>query len=193
MKTTLIACMLLGACFFSFSQGVFTNHTNAALQKVMVDFPHRLENIKGSPLNREKNVSSFISNIDIPGAVESKVLQYQTAKGSYIGWNCLLYASPKFEDASKKFKELFNDIHNTIIRIEAERPFILTGAYEQPCAEKAFQSINFQLLPSPVALQKVKVDLAFRQDNDQWQVYIAVYEQPDQQALSFVSYDNTNH
>src|SRR5687767_8584312 len=118
MKTTLIACMLLGSCFFSFSQGVFTNHTNAALQKVMIDFPHRLENIKGSPLDQERSVSSFTSNVDIPGSLESKVLQYQTPKGNFIGWSCLLYSSSRFEDAGKKFKELFNDIHNTIIRTD---------------------------------------------------------------------------
>jgi hypothetical protein len=193
MKTTLIACLLLGSCFLSFSQGVFTNHTNAALQKVMIDFPNRFEHIKGSPLNREKEVSSFISNVDIPGSIESKVLQYQTGKGDYMGWSCLLSRSPNFEEASRKFKDLFNDIHNTIIRTDGERPFILNGVYQEPSAEKGFQSIAFQLLPAPIALQNIKVDLGLRQYNGQWQVYIAVYEQPDQQSASaFANYD-ANH
>src|SRR5690606_26807914 len=49
------------------AQGVFSNQTNVALQKVIEDFPNHFRNIKGDLI--ENNGSDYKSKVEMPGAI----------------------------------------------------------------------------------------------------------------------------
>jgi hypothetical protein len=51
--------ILMFACLNSSAQGVFTNQTNAAIEKVIQDYPNQFKNITG-PLLLEKQQSCFV-------------------------------------------------------------------------------------------------------------------------------------
>ena len=94
--------------------------------------------------------------------------------------------SETFSEAKNRFTELYNQIRNTIVKMEGEKPFILNGNYETPSDDKKFTSVLFQLLPSTGEMQKLKVELTLQHTMNDWKITLAVYdmdrknnEQPD--------------
>ena len=158
------------------AQGVFSNKTNAALQKVIEDYPNQFRNIKGEQLAEHAQVTDYQSKVQVPGSNTCVLSKYGNNNGSYT-WKCELYSSHDFDQAKTKFSELYNQIHNTIIKVEGEKPFILNGKYEMPGKEKQNTSILFHLLPSPEAMQKLKVELTLQKESSDWKIVLNVIEQ----------------
>ena len=75
-----------------------------------------------------------------------------------------------------KFKELFNQIKNTIIKIEGEKPFILNGSYQSPTEDRKFNTVMFQLLPSGGEMEKLQVELSMNYVITGWKITLTVYE-----------------
>jgi len=156
------------------AQGVFSNQTNIALQKVIEDFPNHFRNIKGDQLS-DNNSSDFKSKVEIPGAINCLVKDNGTGKDIYT-FKAELYQTPDFEQARKKFSELYNQIHNTIIKIEGEKPVILNGKYEAPDGEKKFTSISFHVLPATGYMRRLKVELSLQESAGGWKIALNVSE-----------------
>ena len=155
------------------AQGVFSNQTNVALQKVIEDFPNQFRNIKGDQL--AENHSDYRSKVEIPGAIACVISENGPRKEMY-SFKAELYQSNDFEQAKKKFNELYNQIHNTIIKIDGEKPVILNGKYEVPYGDKKFTSIGFHVLPATGHMRKLKVELAMNESGGAWKITLNVYE-----------------
>ena len=84
--------------------------------------------------------------------------------------------SETFSDAKNKYIELYNQIRNTIVKMEGEKPFILNGKYETPTDDRKFTSVIFQLLPATGQMQKLKVGLTLQQTMRNWKITLAVYD-----------------
>lgn len=175
-----VACLLITALpvMASMAQGVFNNQTNMALQKVIEDFPNKFRDIRGNRLSGNSQWVSYQSKVAIPGARKVVIVQEGSARRESYTWKCELYASGDFAEVKQKFRELFGNIKNSIIKIEGQQPFILNGKYETPSEEQNNTSILFQLLPSTGVLQHLKVELAMRQVAGDWTITLKVYEQP---------------
>ncbi|WP_315818931.1 hypothetical protein [Paraflavitalea speifideaquila] len=119
------------------AQGVFSTKTTAALQKVIEDYPNHFKNIKGDRLSEHTRAVDYKSRVEIAGAVNCIVTQYTATPRDQYSWSCELARSAEFEQAKASFRELYNQISNTIIKIEGEKPFILNGKYEAPVGEKS--------------------------------------------------------
>ena len=161
------------------AQGVFSNQTNVALQKVIEDYPNQFRNIKGDLLAENSKITDYKSKVEVPGSIGCVLTQYGNDKGAY-SWKCEVFESGDFDIAKSKFSELYNQIHNTIIKVEGEKPFILNGKYEVPGKEKKSTSINFHLLPSPEIMHKLKVELNLQKYASEWKVVLNVFEQEGQ-------------
>jgi len=98
-------------------------------------------------------------------------------------WKCELFASADFEQAKSKFSELYKEIHNTIIKIEGEKPFILNGKYEFPEEEKKLTTIPFQLLPSSANMRQLKVELQLEHGAD-WKITLRVCDHEGQSDVA---------
>ena len=159
------------------SQGVFTNDVNSALQKVIQDYPNRFVNIKGAQVNGNSNSVQYHSTVKVPGSLNCLLTQHSATRKEIYSWKCVMLESEQFEEAKYKFAELYNQIKNTIIKIEGEKPFILNGKYEVPCNEKKITSIIFQLLPATGDMQKLKVELTLQHYLNDWKVILTVYDQ----------------
>lgn len=178
MKSGTLLLLLLSFASVTFSQGVFSNQTNAALQKVIGDYPNRFDNIRGNQIQVHSNAVDFNSKVKIPGAVNCVITQFKTPDPS-ASWNCDLYGSPDFEKASARFHDLYNQIRNTIIKIEGEKPFILNGQYETPSGEIKATIIRFHFLPASEAIQGLKVELSL-QYTSEWTILLTVNDQEKQ-------------
>jgi hypothetical protein len=158
------------------AQGVFSNQTNAALQKVIEDYPNNFRNIKGDRISTSEKIADYKSKVQVPGSITCVLTQDGSGKAVY-SWKCELFETGDFDKAKSKFSELYNQIHNTIIKMEGEKPFILNGKYEVPGKERYFTNVIFHLLPSPEIMQKLKVELTLQYESSEWKIALNVYEQ----------------
>lgn len=176
MKNICLPFLLLALNFSVEGQGVFSNKTNTALQKVIEDYPNKFRNIIGDKINSDHRVTDYHSRIEVPGAMTSTVSHYNSTKTEGYSWKAELFESNSFEQSSQRFKEVFENIKNTIVKIEGMSPVILNGKYEYPAEDKKQTTIAFHLLPANGELQKLKVELSIRQQNNGWKIMLTVFE-----------------
>ena len=176
MKRIITLVIVFTFSLATLSQGVFTNDVNAALQKVIQDYPNNFANLKGAQVSGNPSTRQYHSIVEVPGSLNCILTQYRASKKEYYSWKCIILESAKFEQARNKFTELYNQIGNTIVKIDGEKPFILNGKYETPSDEKKFTSVIFQLLPATAEMQKLKVELSLQHDASDWKVSLTVYD-----------------
>ena len=168
--------ILLFVCLKVSAQGVFTNQTNSAIEKVIQDYPNQFRNITGAMLVEKQQTIDYQSNIQIPGAISCQVIKYSSARPT-LYWRAELMQTGSFDEARSLYKDIYNQVRNSIIKIEGEKPYILNGQYDIPDERKRFHSVVFSMLPSVGELQKVKVELSLVQQSAKWKVVIAVHDQ----------------
>lgn len=169
---------------FSFAQGVFTNQTHSTLQQVISDFPHHFKNIKGERMNADPQTTDYASSVRIPGAINTVITQYSSdANQEIYSWKTLLYESEEFDAVAAKYRELYAQIRNSIIKVEGEKPFILNGTYEVPTEEKRFATSVFYLLPASGDMQRLRVELGMQYYVTEWKVSLTVYDQEEERVV----------
>ena len=156
----------------AFTQGAFDNNTHTALQKVIADFPNDFRNIRGDKLPGKS--AEFHSSIQVPGSQHCVFVEGQMRKN--YTWECQFLSTADFEQANKRFKEIYESVRNSIIKIDGKAPFILNGKYEYANPNNDQTHINFELLPSSGELQSLKVELLIRKDGGAWKVSLLVYD-----------------
>lgn len=174
MKNVTYLLLFFFGTLTTHAQGVFSNQTNVALQKVIEDFPNHFRNIKGDLI--ADNRTDYRSKVEIPGSINCVISENGPGKDIYA-WKAELYQTNNFDQARKKFSELYNQIHNTIIKIEGEKPVILNGKYEVPDGEKKFTSIGFHVLPATGHMGRLKVELALHESAGAWKISLYVLDQ----------------
>lgn len=174
-----------------FAQGVFTNTTHSALQKVIGDYPNHFRNIKGPVLNEDMQSTDYESKVQIPGASAAVITKYSSAEEKEVySWKCILAESEDFEAIAKKYKDLYNQIRNSIVKVEGEKPFILNGLYEVPTEDKRFVSTAFTLLPAVGNLGKLKVELVLEYYVTEWKISLLVYDQQEETLVMQANNDD---
>ncbi len=170
-----IAFLLNAAWLFS-QDDVFSNKTNVALEKVIRDYPNRFHNIKGEMISQHAQVAEYKSTISVPGASYCSIWKYNVANNEVYNWNCTTFNSPNFMQARAKFKEIYDQIENTIIKIDGQKPFILNAQYRTPTELHNVNSISFELLPLVDEMRNLKIDLSLEKESNIWKVKLNVYE-----------------
>lgn len=176
MKSAIFCTLILCYSFSGQAQGVFSNQTNEALQKVISDYPNRFGNIRGEMIAEHPQTIEYRSNVAVPGSLNCIVTKYNAVKKEIFSWKCLMYETDEFVQARNKFKELYNQLKNTIVKIDGEKPFILTGKYETPLETKKFTTIIFELLPASSEMQHLKIELSLQHYITDWQITLNVYD-----------------
>jgi len=174
MKITPLVLLML-ASFAVEAQGVFSNKTNTALQKVIEDYPNKFRNIIGDKIGAHQQETDYRSKIEVPGAMASVITQHNSIKNDLYSWKSELFESGSFDQSRDRFKEVFDNIKNTIVKIEGMSAVILNGKYEYPTENKN-TTIAFQLLPANSELQKLKVELSLQQASNGWKIVLRVHE-----------------
>ena len=170
--------------FYSIGQGVFTNQTHTTLQKVISDYPYQFKHIKGETINEDPQSTDFASSVAIPGALNTVITKYSSSDDRQVlSWKCVLAETDDFEVVSKKYRELYDQIKNSIIRMDDDRSFILNGSYELPTEEKQFNASSLQLLPPTGDLSKLKVEITLEFLITEWKLTLLVYDQQEEKIV----------
>jgi hypothetical protein len=176
MKNTLLLLLIFSFNCACRSQGVFSNQTNNTLEKVVQDYPSQFKNIKGELLSSRPGSEEYKSTIAIPGAISTTITQLAVGHKQTVSWQSVIYAGNTFTAAKDRYEELFNQIKNTIIKPQGGKAAIVNGLYMNPSEDKTFNTIQFDLMPANVLLQKVNIDLILKNTGTQWQIILSVYD-----------------
>ncbi|WP_127132701.1 hypothetical protein [Pseudoflavitalea rhizosphaerae] len=174
MKSVQILLLFLTTTLTATAQGVFSNQTNAALQRVIEDYPNRFKNIKGDLLQESGNAADYQSKVQIPGSLHC-VISLASQPAPLSNWTCSIFLSTDYDKARQKYQELYDQISNTIIRIKGQKPFILNGSYTTPEQESKSTATRFQMTPAPECVQNLKIEINLR-FKEEWEVVLSVYE-----------------
>jgi hypothetical protein len=183
MKTVILAIILVTLSIDALTQGVFSNATNIALEKVIQDYPNRFRNIKGAVLLENAQATNYESSVKIPGSLSCIVSQSNARNREVLSWKADLFTSADFGEARQKYAELFNQIKNTIIKFNGSKPYILTGQYTSPDEARPFHAVVFNMLPATGDLQKVKVEISLEQQGTNWKLQLAIYDDREEQFV----------
>ncbi len=177
MKSTLIMLAFFAHSIATWAQeDVFSNKTNMALEKVIKDFPNRFHNIKGEMIVQRAQTTEYRSTIQVPGTSSCTVIKHAVSNNDVYSWNCSVFATRDFNLAKNKFKEIFDQIENTIIKIDGQKPFIMSGQYRTPQEERKYTNVVFEILPAVGDMQKLKVELTMQYIGSEWKVFLTVYD-----------------
>ncbi|PWT72631.1 MAG: hypothetical protein C5B59_15300 [Bacteroidetes bacterium] len=154
---------------------VFSNKTNLALEKVVKDFPNRFHNIKGDLIVQHAQSAEYKSTIQVPGATAC-IIKHSAVNADAYSWSCTAMNSHDFVIAKNKFKEIYDQIENTIIKVDGQKPFIITGQYRTPYEEKKLTTVVFELLPAVGEMKKLKIELTLQSISSEWKVSLTVYD-----------------
>jgi hypothetical protein len=169
-----IASLVFSYAVFSQTEDVFSNKVNTALEKVLKDYPNRFHNIKGEVILEGQQTTEYRSTVQVPGSASCVVTLKNQAKKDDCTWTCTAFKTSDFNLARNKFKEIFDQVENTIIKLDGEKPFILSGQYMAPAVDNKSTSINFELLPAVGEIKKIKVDLILLKNPREWMVSLHV-------------------
>ena len=177
MRSIFITLAFLTNTAMLFAQDdVFSNKTNIALEKVIRDYPNRFHNIKGDLISQHAQVSEYKSTISVPGASYCSIWKYNVANNEMYNWNCTTFNSPNFMQARARFKEIYDQIANTIIKIDGQKPFIVSAQYRTPTELRNTNMISFELLPLVNDMKNLKIDLSLEKEDAIWKVKLSVYD-----------------
>ncbi len=179
MKSLTLVWMLCST-FFAHSQGVFTNETHTALQAVVDDFPNHFRNIRGELLRNDVQTADYASRVEIPGALSTVITRYTSQKDTdSYGWKAVLAEYEEFGEAARRYREIYRELKNSIIKMDGEKPFILNGTYEIPTESKRFIVSKFYLLPPAELLKDLRIELTMEYILTEWKVFLQIYDQEE--------------
>ena len=177
MRTIIFTLFLLLPATLLFAQDdVFSNKTNQALEQVIRDYPNQFHNIQGDLVNQKSNQTEYKSTVLMPGAIACTISKSGAAAEATYSWSCVAANSNSFSAARAKYKEIYDQIANTIIKVEGQKPFILSGQYRTPTETRNLNAISFDLLPAVGEMKSLKIDLSIEKDMASWKVKIHVYD-----------------
>jgi hypothetical protein len=169
--------LLLPASVLLAQDDVFSNKTNQALEQVIRDYPNRFHNIQGDLINQKSNSAEYKSRVMMPGAIACTISKTgASADEAAYSWSCVAANASNFSIARAKFKEIYDQIANTIIKVEGQKPFILSGQYRTPTETRNLNAISFDLLPAVGDMKSLKIDLSIEKDMATWKVKLHVYD-----------------
>lgn len=176
MRSILLTFFLTLNAAWLFSQDdVFSNKTNQALEKVIRDYPNRFHNIKGEKISQHANTAEYKSVILVPGA-SSCTLSKNVSSNDFYSWSCTALNSRDFIAARSRFKEIYEQIENSIIKVDGQKPFILSGQYRTPTELRNMNTISFELLPAVGDMKSLKIELSLEKSMALWKVKLNVYD-----------------
>ena len=184
MRTLLLTIVfLIYVSVLQAQDDVFSNKTNIALEKVIKDFPNRFHNIKGDVLVQQTQTIEYKSTVQVPGATACVVTKHTGPSNDIYTWSCSAFTSKDFNLAKNKFKEIYDQIENTIIKVDGQKPFIVSGQYRTPYEQRKLTSVVFELLPAVGEMKNLKIELTLQYITD-WKISLTVYDSDQKETES---------
>lgn len=145
------------------------------LQKIVSEYPHHFESIKGEIINQNPQTIEYASLLKLNEAQECMIVKYSSGQKPVYSWQALMFSSEDFEAASKKYKWLFNQVRGMNIYYVHDQ-YTLKGSFEEATDSKKFTSSILEPASPPEPLERLKVEVTLLFEFPEWKVNLLVYE-----------------
>lgn len=176
MRTLFLAVILFSPVLFSTAQTTFTNTTSDAIERVVRDYRNHFKNIRGEQLSQNSVATGYKSTIKVAGTINSSVTIYNSNPEEACSWQAVVIETSDFAAARIKYKEIFDQVKNTIVKVDGQRPVIINGKFDVPTEDKKWNNISFELVPVGPEFQKLQVGLSIQKIVQKWTVVLKVHD-----------------
>ena len=153
----------------------FTNNDlRTNLSKVLSDYVMGFSSLKADTLTLSPQTVEFTTSLDCKGCEENSITQYNS-KNKIFSWQAVLLTSEDFEESSKKYKWLSNQLKVMTVKVQ-NYSFTLSGDYNAPDESKNFCSTIFKLTPNASNMPRLKIEASMQFQFPEWKVRLLVYE-----------------
>lgn len=155
-----------------------------ALQKVITDFPNRLQNITGGLIQENVESSDYTSKVIFPGTESCTITQYKSKKNKNRSWQAVLPETENFAAAKKQYRDLFLQVKNLGIQLPGNaKPVKAKGEYDEPTEQKKFAGSIFRINNEEGVYKDVKLEVALQYTITGWQVSVYVYDKKEDDEI----------
>lgn len=151
------------------------NALRSDFQKIISSYPQHFEGVRGNIINQNPQSIEYVSNIKLGNAEECMVIKYSSGLKPVYSWQGLMFRSEDFEEASKKYKSLFNQLRGLNI-FYVEDQYTLRGEFEEADESRKFTTSLLMPVAPPEPLKKLKIEVALQFEFPEWKVNLLVYE-----------------
>jgi len=173
----LTAAVFLFFCLNSQAQLKFpvtNNDLRNNLSKVLSDYVMGFSTLKSDTIVVNPQSIEFATKLDFQGCEENSITQYNS-KNLIYSWKAVLLTTEEFEEASKKYKWLYNQLKVMTVDIQ-DYSFTLSGDYDEPDESKKFFGSIFKLTPNAGNMPKLKIEAAMQFEFPDWKISLLVFE-----------------
>lgn len=177
MKPKLITTLSCFLIVFSIDAQIIPvkNSLQTDIAKVVSDYPNGFRNIAGQELVKNPQSTEFDCRTHIKDALACKVIKYSSSVKEISSWEVEMLKSDDFEEASKKFRSIYNSLQHLTVNINGVNA-VFNADYIKPSEAIKFTTIVFDAAEKTPDLKKLKIALLLESEMLDWVVRIQVYE-----------------
>jgi hypothetical protein len=153
---------------------VTNNDLRTSLSKVITDYVDGFSALKADTISMNPQSIEFSTSLLFQGCEHNFITQYKS-KNAIYSWQAVLLTTEDFEEASKKYKWLNNQLKVMTVKVQ-DYSFTLSGDYEEPDESKKFCSTIFKLTPNASNMPKLKIEASMQFEFPEWKINLMVYE-----------------
>ena len=165
--------------FFIFSLSAQVIPIKNALQidiaKVISDYPSGFKNISGEQIMDNPQTIEFESKVSVKESIRCRVIKYSSNTKDIYSWEAEMLKTDDFEEASKKFRALYNLLQHLSVSINGAN-VVFKGEYINPTESIKFTTVVFDAGDKTPELKKLKISLSIESEMLDWVIKIKVYE-----------------
>ena len=176
-KSKLIAAALLLGGLNATAQVKFpvtNNDLRNNLSRIITDYANGFTTLRGDTIEINPQTIEFSSKLQFNGAEQNSIVEYRSSKPVY-SWKAVLMSTEDFEEASKKYKWLFNQLKVMTVKVE-DYSFTLDGNFDAPDESRKFCSSIFKLTPNAANMPRLKIEATMQYEFPEWKINLMVYE-----------------
>ena len=151
------------------------NSIKSDLQRIVTEYPHQFESIRGNILNQNPQTIEYVSDLKVGDAKECTIIKYSSGLKPIYSWQGVMFISEDFEEASKKYKWIFNQLKGLNIFYVKDQ-YTLKGSFEEADESRKFTNSVLAPVAPPDPLKKLKIEVALLFEFPEWKVNLLVYE-----------------
>jgi hypothetical protein len=159
---------------------VTNNDLRNNLSRIISDYANGFTALKGDTIEVNPQTIEFASRLDFEGAEQNSIVEYRSLKPVY-SWKAVLMTTEDFEEASKKYTWLYNQLKVMTVNVQ-DYSFTLDGGYQAPDESRKFSSSIFKLTPNAANIPRLKIEATMQYDFPEWKINLLIYEREREDA-----------
>src|ERR1043166_3364045 len=154
---------------------IFVNNLINDMRKVIEDYPNCFANIRGDIIVKNPQSVEYGCSIKVSGTEESSITLYSSKSNNSCSWQAIMLTTDDFIEAKKKYKTIYDQLHNQELNLDGNNALRLKGVYDEPKDEKKFISTLLSLSPGDERFKGLKVEILLQYELMEWKLKVLAY------------------